>query len=70
MTGEMVRKRRREHEERPEAVNQFGQCMQLAQKAVDSYKVRQGINWVHVFFVFRCDGTLAMQNSPSSSLPR
>lgn len=38
MTGEMVRKRRREHEERPEAVNQFGQCMQLAQKAVDSFK--------------------------------
>ena len=47
MTGEMVRKRRREHEERPEAVNQFGQCMQLAQKAVDSYKV--GNCWVHGF---------------------
>jgi heat shock protein len=39
MTGEMVRKRRREHQERPEAINQFGQCMQLAQKAVDSFKV-------------------------------
>jgi len=37
-TGEAVRKRRREHMERPEAINQFGQCMQLAQKAVDSFK--------------------------------
>ena len=38
MTGESVRKRRREFMERPEAINQFGQCMQLAQKAVDSFK--------------------------------
>jgi len=38
MTGEAVRKRRREFEARPEAINQFGQCMQLAQKAVDSFK--------------------------------
>merc|ERR1719500_362584 len=38
MTGEAVRKRRREFMERPEAINQFGQCMQLAQKAVDSFK--------------------------------
>lgn len=38
MTGEAVRKRRREFEARPEAVNQFGQCMQLARKAVDSFK--------------------------------
>merc|ERR1711971_1231682 len=38
MTGEAVRKRRREFNERPEAINQFGQCMQLAQKAVDSFK--------------------------------
>jgi len=37
-TGEAVRKRRREFMERPEAINQFGQCMQLAQKAVDSFK--------------------------------
>merc|ERR1711963_1150683 len=37
-TGETVRKRRREFMERPEAINQFGQCMQLAQKAVDSFK--------------------------------
>ena len=49
MTGEMVRKRRREHEERPEAVNQFGQCMQLAQKAVDSYKVGARIVIVYGF---------------------
>ena len=27
---------------RPEAVNQFGQCMQLARKAVDSFKVSWG----------------------------
>ena len=38
LTGEAVRKRRREFMERPEAINQFGQCMQLAQKAVDSFK--------------------------------
>merc|ERR1712130_1031100 len=37
-TGESVRKRRREFMDRPEAINQFGQCMQLAQKAVDSFK--------------------------------
>merc|ERR1712241_248049 len=37
-TGEAARKRRREFMERPEAINQFGQCMQLAQKAVDSFK--------------------------------
>merc|ERR1712218_100955 len=37
-TGEAVRKRRREFMEMPEAINQFGQCMQLAQKAVDSFK--------------------------------
>jgi len=36
--GEAVKKRRREWEERPEAMNQFGQCLQLAQKAVDSFK--------------------------------
>jgi len=38
MTGEAVRKRRREFMERPEAINQFGQCLQLARKAVDSFK--------------------------------
>merc|ERR1719318_2055465 len=37
-TGEVVRKRRQEFNDRPEAINQFGQCMQLAQKAVDSFK--------------------------------
>jgi len=37
-TGEAVRKRRQEFNDRPEAINQFGQCMQLAQKAVDSFK--------------------------------
>jgi len=36
--GEAAKKRRKEFLERPEAINQFGQCMQLAQKAVDSYK--------------------------------
>lgn len=36
--GEAVKKRRREWEDRPAAMNQFGQCLQLAQKAVDSYK--------------------------------
>jgi len=36
--GEAVKKRKREWEERTPAMNQFGQCLQLAQKAVDSYK--------------------------------
>jgi len=36
--GEAVKRRRREWEDRPPAMNQFGQCLQLAQKAVDSYK--------------------------------
>lgn len=36
--GEAVKKRRYEFQERPSAINQFGQCLQLAQKAVDSYK--------------------------------
>merc|ERR1712106_805542 len=30
--------RKYEFNERPGAINQFGQCLQLAQKAVDSYK--------------------------------
>ena len=38
--GDAVKKRRYEFNERPGAINQFGQCLQLAQKAVDSYKVR------------------------------
>ena len=38
-TGESVKRRRREWEDRPAAMNQFGQCLQLAQKAVDSFKV-------------------------------
>ena len=37
--GEAVKKRRYEFNERPGAINQFGQCLQLAQKAVDSFKV-------------------------------
>ena len=37
--GEAVKKRRFEFETRPEAINQFGQCLQLAQKVVDAYKV-------------------------------
>jgi len=36
--GDAVKKRRHEFNERPGAINQFGQCLQLAQKAVDSYK--------------------------------
>jgi len=36
--GEAVKKRKYEFNERPGAINQFGQCLQLAQKAVDSYK--------------------------------
>jgi len=36
--GEPVRKRWFEFQERPSAINQFGQCLQLAQKAVDSFK--------------------------------
>merc|ERR1711963_818192 len=36
--GEAVKKRRFEFETRPEAINQFGQCLQLAQKVVDAFK--------------------------------
>lgn len=36
--GEAVRRRRIEFEERPAAINTMGQCLQLAQKAVDAYK--------------------------------
>ncbi|XP_023335188.1 heat shock 70 kDa protein 4 [Eurytemora carolleeae] len=39
-TGESVKRRRREWEDRPAAMNQFGQCLQLAQKAVDSFKAK------------------------------
>jgi len=38
LKGEAVKKRKFEFNERPAAINQFGQCLQLAQKAVDSYK--------------------------------
>ncbi len=37
--GEPVKRRKREWEERPIAMNQFGQCLQLAQKVIDSFKV-------------------------------
>merc|ERR1719412_3537827 len=36
--GEAVKRRRMEFDLRPEAINQFGQCLQLAQKVVDSYR--------------------------------
>jgi len=36
--GEAVKKRRQEFEDRPQAINQLGQCLQLAQKAVDAFK--------------------------------
>jgi len=36
--GEAVRRRRIEYEERPMAMNMMGQCLQLAQKAVDAYR--------------------------------
>ena len=36
--GEAVKRRRMEFDLRPEAINQFGQCLQLAQKVVDAYK--------------------------------
>jgi len=36
--GEAVRRRRLEFEERPVAINMMGQCLQLAQKAVDAYR--------------------------------
>ena len=41
MKGEAVKRRRYEFETRPEAINQFGQCLQLAQKVVDAYKVAE-----------------------------
>ncbi len=40
--GEPVKRRKKEWEERPAAMNQFGQCLQLAQKVIDSYKVGTG----------------------------
>merc|ERR1719192_41791 len=36
--GEAAKRRRLEFDQRPEAINQFGQCLQLAQKVVDAYK--------------------------------
>lgn len=36
--GEPVKRRKKEWEERPVAMNQFGQCLQLAQKVIDSFK--------------------------------
>jgi len=36
--GEAAKRRRYEFETRPEAINQFGQCLQLAQKVVDAFK--------------------------------
>jgi len=36
--GEAAKRRRHEAEQRPEAINQFGQCLQLAQKVVDAYR--------------------------------
>ena len=39
--GEAAKRRRYEFETRPEAINQFGQCLQLAQKVVDAFKASQ-----------------------------
>merc|ERR1712038_297656 len=36
--GEAAKRRRQEFELRPEAINQFGQCLQLAQKVVDAFR--------------------------------
>merc|ERR1712072_180460 len=36
--GEAAKRRRQEFDQRPEAINQFGQCLQLAQKVVDAHK--------------------------------
>merc|ERR1712002_1007176 len=36
--GEAVKRRRYEWDVRPDAINQFGQCLQLAQKVVDQFK--------------------------------
>merc|ERR1719225_750086 len=36
--GEAAKRRRLEFDQRPEAINQFGQCLQLAQKVVDAFK--------------------------------
>merc|ERR1719411_2433945 len=36
--GEAAKRRRLEFDQRPEAINQFGQCLQLAQKVVDAHK--------------------------------
>merc|ERR550519_1666452 len=36
--GEAAKRRRLEFDLRPEAINQFGQCLQLAQKVVDAYR--------------------------------
>merc|ERR1711963_1315422 len=38
VNGEAVKRRRLEFDLRPEAINQFGQCLQLAQKVVDAFK--------------------------------
>ena len=42
--GEAVKRRRYEWDVRPDAINQFGQCLQLAQKVVDQFKVNIPIN--------------------------
>ena len=55
--GEAVKRRKKEWDERPVAMNQFGQCLQLAQKAVDSYKVKTrpqgqvGLLGMHCFHI-------------------
>merc|ERR550525_1133153 len=36
--GEAAKRRRLEFDQRPEAINQFGQCLQLAQKVVDAFR--------------------------------
>ena len=45
--GEAAKRRRYEFETRPEAINQFGQCLQLAQKVVDAFKASYERNIVY-----------------------
>ena len=57
MKGEAVKRRRYEHETRPDAINQFGQCLQLAQKVVNQYKVTIFLDFTIRFSVLRALST-------------
>ena len=50
--GEAVKRRRHEFDVRPEAINQFGQCLQLAQKVVDQFKVKCVLFLEFIMFMF------------------